>query len=68
MASNGFDAAGMAIAAAGLVVARRQPRNPIGWLLLGCVIVVGLGGIAARYAVLDYRLDHHGRISPGPYK
>jgi hypothetical protein len=26
---------GLVFAAVGVVVARRQPRNPIGWLLLG---------------------------------
>ena len=44
----------------GVVLARRQPGNRIGWIMLGCVIVLGLGGIAARYAVLAYRLGHHG--------
>ncbi|HJZ25835.1 MAG TPA: hypothetical protein VJ370_06105, partial [Streptosporangiaceae bacterium] len=44
----------------GVVLALRQPRNRIGWIMLGCIIVLGLGGIAARYAVLDYRLGHHG--------
>ena len=44
----------------GVVLALRQPRNRIGWIMLGCIIVLGLGGIAARYAVLAYRLGHHG--------
>jgi hypothetical protein len=44
----------------GVVLALRQPHNRIGWIVLGCVIVLGLGGIAARYAVLAYRLGHHG--------
>lgn len=35
VASNAGQAVSyLAIAATGLVVARRQPRNPIGWLLL----------------------------------
>ena len=44
----------------GVVVARRQPRNRLGWILLGLLLLLGLGGIAAFYAVLDYRLGHHG--------
>ena len=44
----------------GVVLALRQPRNRIGWIMLGCVVVLGLGGIAARYAVLAYRLSHDG--------
>lgn len=44
----------------GIVLALRQPRNRIGWIMLGCIIVLALGGVAARYAVLDYRLGHHG--------
>jgi hypothetical protein len=50
----------VAFGGVGVVVARRQPRNRIGWILLGCLIVLGLGGIAGFYAVLDYRLGHHG--------
>jgi hypothetical protein len=48
----------------GLLVARRQPRNPEGWLLLSlalCALVVVDSGL---YAVLDYRLDH-GRLPLG---
>jgi hypothetical protein len=44
----------------GVLVARRQPRNPEGWLLLGlavCVIAAFDGGL---YAVLDYRVHHAG--------
>jgi len=45
-------------------VARRQPGNPEGWLLLGLaasIIVVVDSGL---YAVLDYRM-HHGRLPLG---
>jgi hypothetical protein len=48
----------------GVLVARRQPRNPEGWLLLGlavCVIALLDSGL---YAVLDYRV-HHGRLPLG---
>lgn len=42
----------------GVVVARRQPRNPIGWLLIGVVLLVGLSTDAGYYALLCYRLGH----------
>ena len=44
----------------GVVVARRQPRNPIGWLLIGVVLLVGLSTDAGYYALLRYRLGHPG--------
>jgi MFS family permease len=50
----------VAFGGVGVVVARRQPHNSIGWIMLGCLIVLALGGIAGFYAVLDYRLGHHG--------
>ncbi len=50
----------VAFGGVGVVVARRQPHNRLGWLLLGSLFALGLGGIAAFYAVLDYRLGHHG--------
>jgi hypothetical protein len=48
----------------GMLVARRQPRNPEGWLLLGgavCGVALFDGGL---YAVLDYHL-RHGRLPLG---
>jgi hypothetical protein len=48
----------------GLLVARRQPGNPEGWLLLvlsACAVAVVDCGL---YAVLDYRV-HHGRLPLG---
>ena len=50
----------VAFGGVGLVVAHRQPRNRLGWILLGWLLLLGLGGIAGPYAVLDYRLGHHG--------
>jgi len=50
----------VAFGGVGLVVAHRQPRNRLGWILLGWLFLLGLGGIAGPYAVLDYRLGHHG--------
>jgi two-component system, NarL family, sensor kinase len=51
-------------AALGAVVARRQPRNPIGWLLAACGILYLLTSAAGLYAVLDYRV-HHGTLPAG---
>jgi hypothetical protein len=50
----------VAFGVVGVVVARRQPRNRIGWILLGFIILLGIGNIAGFYAVLDYRLGHRG--------
>src|SRR5579862_1596832 len=43
----------------GFVVARRQPGNPLGWMLLALVVLLELGGVGADYAWLSYRLGHH---------
>jgi hypothetical protein len=50
--------AALAFAVVGMVVVRRQPDNPIGWLLAGCAVLAFLLGVAELYAVLDYRIDH----------
>jgi hypothetical protein len=47
-------------AGVGLVVARRQPRNPIGWLLLVFIALYVLCAGAVEYAVLAYSLGHRG--------
>ena len=49
-------------AGVGVVVARRQPRNPIGWLLLA-ILIVGFNP-SSQYIVLDYRM-HHGTLPLG---
>jgi hypothetical protein len=49
----------------GLVVARRQPRNPIGWCLLGSALFLSVDDTASSYSVLDYHL-HHGGLALGP--
>ena len=36
----------VAFGGVGLVVAHRQPRNRLGWILLGWLLLLGLGGIA----------------------
>ncbi len=49
----------------GLIVARRQPRNPMGWVLLGCALCLALDDAASTYSVFDYR-NHHGSLPLGP--
>ena len=48
---------GLSFTAVGFVVARRQPRNPMGWLLLGVAISIDLGSFAPAYAYYDF--THH---------
>jgi len=57
-------AAGLACGLVGMLVARRQPRNPEGWLLLGVAVGVFFVVDSGLYAVLDYRL-HHGGLPLG---
>jgi hypothetical protein len=47
-------------AAVGFVVARRQPGNPIGWILITFIVAFLLSGVAGGYAALYYRFGHHG--------
>jgi len=42
----------------GLVIAWRQPRNPIGWLLAAVTPVYMLGADAGMYGVVAFRLGH----------
>ena len=51
-------------AVVGLVVARRQPRNPMGWLLVGVGTLLPLTITGSYYAVLVYRLGY--RLPFGP--
>ena len=55
----------LAFAVPGVVVARRQPRNPIGWILIGLGVYAGFDTDAGRYAVFDYHF-HHGGLPFGP--
>ncbi len=55
---------GVPCAAVGVLVARRQPRNPIGWLFLVIAIGLFLGTDGGDYGYLDYRLGHHLPLAP----
>jgi hypothetical protein len=48
--------------AVGTLLAARRPRNPIGWLTLG-ILIVGFNP-TSQYLILDYRL-HHGTLPLG---
>jgi hypothetical protein len=61
----GGTAAALVCLAVGFIVARRQPANPIGWLLLGWALLTPVVGVALLYSVLDYRI-HRGTLPFGP--
>jgi hypothetical protein len=44
----------------GVVVARRQPGNAVGWILIGVALFGLLAQDAKLYSVLAYRTDHGG--------
>src|ERR1700690_1414394 len=44
----------------GVVIARRQPRNPIGWLLLATALALVHRTAPGSYALLAYRQGYHG--------
>ena len=52
-------------AAMGAVVARQQPRNPIGWTMLAVAGLLVLSNDASLYSVFDYR-QHGGSLPLGP--
>ena len=49
---------GLSFTAVGVVVARREPGNPLGWLLLAATLAIQLSSDAAAYARLDYTFRH----------
>jgi hypothetical protein len=55
----------LAFALPGVVVARRQPGNPIGWILIGLGVYAGFITDAGRYAIFDYHF-HRGGLPFGP--
>jgi hypothetical protein len=62
------DASGLlaffSFAMAGFVVARRQPGNAIGWLLMGGAVFILLSDTSGGYAAWNYRF-HHGTLPGG---
>jgi two-component system, NarL family, sensor kinase len=50
--------------AVGVLVARRQPGNAIGWLMISTAVWALLGADAGFYAVFDYRLGHGWPFGP----
>ena len=47
-------------AGVGVVVARRQAGNPVGWILLAFVLLFMLSADGGYYAVYAYSLGHNG--------
>ena len=52
----------LAFALVGVIVGRRRPRNPVGWLLLGFAILAMVASDAGLYLARDYRLHHGGLV------
>ena len=50
--------------AVGTLVAARRPRNPMGWLMLGCGFFFSTQAIGTAYAIVDYH-QHHGTLPLG---
>jgi uncharacterized membrane protein len=44
----------------GFIVARKQPRNPIGWVMLALAPIFELSADAGMYSVMIYHLGHTG--------
>jgi hypothetical protein len=56
----------LVVTAVGLVVARHQPGNAIGWLLLGAALWIPLTVAASEYAALVYVYGQRGLPGLGP--
>jgi hypothetical protein len=54
----------VAYGAVGYVIARSEPRNPIGWIFLALPVFGLVDYVARLYLVLDYR-EHGGRLPFG---
>jgi hypothetical protein len=55
----------VAVCLTGVVVARRQPGNPVGWILIGLGVFATFYTDVGRYAVFDYHF-HRGDLPFGP--
>ncbi|MFZ0189369.1 MAG: hypothetical protein WAL72_20765 [Streptosporangiaceae bacterium] len=54
----------VSFAVVGVIVAWHQPRNPMGWVLIGVTFFFFLADLGGSYAFVDYRL-HGGRLPLG---
>ena len=61
----GFLVAFAMFGSVGVVVAVRQPRNVMGWILIGIPVGLVLNTDMSAYAAIDYRV-HPGRLPLGP--
>ena len=55
---------GVPFAGVGVIVARRQPRNPMGWLSLAFAACFLLSNAASAYLVAAYQLGRHLPLAP----
>jgi hypothetical protein len=55
---------GIPCAAVGVVVARRQSGNPLGWLFLAIALCLFISNDGGDYAYFVYRLGHHLPFGP----
>jgi hypothetical protein len=55
---------GIPCAGVGVVVARRQPGNPLGWLFLAIALCLFVANDGGDYAYYVYRLGHHLPFGP----
>jgi hypothetical protein len=58
LANSSLEFAFGIFALTGFVVAVRQPRNAVGWILLGAALFGLLSSTSGSYAVWDYRFSH----------
>ena len=55
---------GIPCAGVGVVVARRQPANPLGWLFLAIALCLFIANDGGDYSYYVYRLGHHLPFGP----
>jgi MFS family permease len=54
----------LAFSLVGVIVVRRQSRNPIGWTMIGAGFFLSLSAVAGSYAVDVYRRHYHLPLGP----
>ena len=54
----------VAFAVVGVIVARHEPRNPIGWTMIGSGLFLSVDAVAGSYAVDVYRRHYHLPLGP----